>query len=105
MRNRKGIEARFRLELLLQFEKMVGKKPFDQLSIVKLSEKMGISKVTFYNVYFSRKEDVLTYYFQVWCLRLTADLLGFFINTQPQQVDQLKESWRKTFDQTLKGLQ
>jgi hypothetical protein len=75
MKNRKEIVARFKLETLLQVEGMVGKRPFEDLSVVQLCEKIRITKVTFYNVYFPQKTDLLDYYFQVWCLKQTAELL------------------------------
>ncbi|MBI1767625.1 MAG: TetR/AcrR family transcriptional regulator [Bacteroidetes bacterium] len=66
--------ARLKLDALAHAEKLIGKKPFDDLSVVVLVEKLNITKVTFYK-YFRRKQDILHYYFRVWCLRQTVELL------------------------------
>src|SRR5258708_2824401 len=76
IKNRKEKEAHFKLGVLPHIGDMVGKRPFEQLSIVKLCERMQVSKVTFYNVYFSSKEELLDYYFQVWCLKQAVELQG-----------------------------
>jgi AcrR family transcriptional regulator len=70
---RKDKAARLKLAVLEQTIKLIGKKPFDDLYVEDICEKVKISKVTLFK-YFSTKEDILSYYFRVWCLRRVVDL-------------------------------
>ena len=65
---RKEKAARLKLAVLEQTLKLIGKKPFDDLYIDDICEKVKISKVTLFK-YFPTKEDILSYYFRIWCLR------------------------------------
>ena len=68
---RKEKAARLKVQILDQMLKMIGKKSFDDLYVDDLSAKVKISKVTLFK-YFPQKEDLLLYFFRVWCLsRLT----------------------------------
>jgi AcrR family transcriptional regulator len=64
---RKEKAARLKVHILEQTLKLTGKKPFEDLFVEALCAKVKISKVTFFK-YFPQKEDLLLYYFRVWCL-------------------------------------
>jgi AcrR family transcriptional regulator len=64
---RKEKAARLKVHILEQTLKQVGKKPFEDLYVENICEKVKISKVTFFK-YFPRKEDLLMYYFRICCL-------------------------------------
>jgi len=66
--------ARIKIQVLDQTIKMIGKKSFDDLYIDELCQKVKISKVTLFK-YFPQKEDILLYYFRVWCLARSVELL------------------------------
>jgi AcrR family transcriptional regulator len=70
---RKEKAARLKLAVLEQTLKLIGKKPFDDLYVEDICEKVKISKVTLFK-YFPTKEDILAYYFRVWCLRRVIEL-------------------------------
>ncbi|NOT76400.1 MAG: TetR/AcrR family transcriptional regulator [Cyclobacteriaceae bacterium] len=70
---RKEKAARLKLAVLEQTVKLIGKKPFDDLYVEDICEKVKISKVTLFK-YFATKEDILSYYFRVWCLRRVVEL-------------------------------
>ncbi len=65
---RKEKAARLKLAVLEQTLKLSGKKAFDDVYVEDICEKVKISKVTLFK-YFPSKEDILSYYFRVWCLR------------------------------------
>ena len=46
--------------------KLIGKKSFDDLYVDDICEKVKISKVILFK-YFPTKEDILSYYFRIWC--------------------------------------
>ncbi len=70
---RKEKAARLKLAVLEQTLKLIGKKPFDDLYVEDICEKVRISKVTLFK-YFPTKEDILSYYFRIWCLRRVVEL-------------------------------
>lgn len=70
---RKEKAAKLKVQILDQTLKLIGKKSFDDLYVEELCAKVKISKVTFFK-YFPQKEDVLLYYFRVWCLTRAVDL-------------------------------
>jgi AcrR family transcriptional regulator len=70
---RKEKAARIKVLVLDQTVKLIGKKSFDDLYIDDLCAKVKISKVTLFK-YFPQKEDVLLYYFRVWCLSRVIEL-------------------------------
>lgn len=70
---RKEKAARLKLAVLEQTLKLIGKKPFDDLYVEDICEKVKISKVTLFK-YFPAKEDILAYYFRIWCLRRAVEL-------------------------------
>jgi AcrR family transcriptional regulator len=70
---RKEKAARLKLAVLEQTLKLIGKKPFDDLYVEDICEKVKISKVTLFK-YFPTKEDILAFYFRVWCLRRAVEL-------------------------------
>jgi AcrR family transcriptional regulator len=51
---------------------MIGKKSFDDIYVDDICEKVKISKVTLFK-YFPQKEDILLYYFRVWCLKRSVE--------------------------------
>ncbi|MBS1682859.1 MAG: helix-turn-helix transcriptional regulator [Bacteroidetes bacterium] len=53
--------------------KLIGKKPFDDLHVEEICARVKISKVTLFK-YFPKKEDILLYYFRIWCLRRAVEL-------------------------------
>lgn len=67
MNLRKEKAARLKIQILEHTLKLVGKKPFEDLYVDDLCAKVKISKVTFFK-YFPQKEDLLLYYFRIWCL-------------------------------------
>jgi AcrR family transcriptional regulator len=64
---RKEKAARLKVQILDSTLKLIGKRPFEDLYVDDLCAKVKISKVTFFK-YFPRKEDLLLYYFRIWCL-------------------------------------
>ena len=70
---RKEKAARLKLAVLEQTVKLIGKKPFDDLYVDEICDKVKISKVTLFK-YFPTKEDILSYYFRIWCLRRLVEL-------------------------------
>ena len=71
---RKEKAARLKVQVLDQTLKLVGKKSFDDLYVDDICAKVKISKVTLFK-YFPQKEDILTYYFRIWCLGRTVELI------------------------------
>lgn len=70
---RKEKAARLKVQVLDHTLKLTGKKPFEDLYVEDLCAKVKISKVTFFK-YFPQKEDLLLYYFRVWCLGRAVEL-------------------------------
>ena len=70
---RKEKAARLKLSVLDQTIKLIGKKSFDDLYVDEICERVKISKVTLFK-YFPQKEDILLYFFRVWCMRRAVDL-------------------------------
>jgi AcrR family transcriptional regulator len=70
---RKEKAARLKLSVLEHTLKLIGKKSFDDLYVDEICAKAKISKVTLFK-YFPQKEDILLYYFRVWCLRRAVEL-------------------------------
>ncbi len=66
--------ARIKVQVLDQTLRLIGKKSFDDLYIDELCDKVKVSKVTLFK-YFPKKEDILLYYFRVWCLSRSTELL------------------------------
>lgn len=73
MNLRKEKAARLKIQILQTTLKLIGKKAFEDLYVDDLCAKVKISKVTFFK-YFPQKEDILLYYFRVWCLERAAEL-------------------------------
>jgi AcrR family transcriptional regulator len=69
---RKEKAAKLKLHILTTALKMVGKRPFEDLFVDDVCERVKISKVTFFK-YFPCKEDLLLYYFRVWCLERSVE--------------------------------
>lgn len=70
---RKEKAARLKVQILDNTLRLIGKKPFEDLYVDDLCAKVKISKVTFFK-YFPQKEDLLLYYFRVWCLERVVEL-------------------------------
>lgn len=70
---RKEKAARLKLSVLDQTLKLIGKKSFYDLYVDEICDKVKISKVTLFK-YFPQKEDILLYYFRVWCMRRAVEL-------------------------------
>jgi len=70
---RKEKAARLKLSVLDHTIRLIGKKSFDDLYVDEICEKVKISKVTLFK-YFPTKEDILLYYFRVWCLKRAIEL-------------------------------
>jgi AcrR family transcriptional regulator len=70
---RKEKAARIKVQVLDHTLKLVGKKSFDDLYVTAICEKVKVSKVTLFT-YFPQKEDILLYYYRVWCLRRSVEL-------------------------------
>lgn len=70
---RKEKAARLKLSVLEHTLKLIGRRPFEDLHVEDICNKVKISKVTLFK-YFPVKEDILSYYFRVWCLRRAVEL-------------------------------
>lgn len=70
---RKEKAARLKLTVLDQTIKLIGKKSFDDVYVDEICAKSKISKVTLFK-YFPQKEDILLYFFRVWCLHRAVEL-------------------------------
>ncbi len=70
---RKEKAARLKLSVLDHTMRLIGKKSFDDLYVDEICEKVRISKVTLFK-YFPAKEDILLYYFRVWCIKRAVEL-------------------------------
>ncbi len=70
---RKEKAARLKVQILDQTLKLIGKKPFEDLYVEEICGKVKISKVTFFK-YFPQKEDILLYYFRLWCFERSVEL-------------------------------
>jgi AcrR family transcriptional regulator len=70
---RKEKAARLKLAVLDTTLKMIGKKSFDDLHVDEICARVKISKVTLFK-YFPQKEDILMYYFRLWCLSRAVEL-------------------------------
>lgn len=70
---RKEKAARLKVQILDNALKLIARKPFEDLYVEDLCAKVKISKVTFFK-YFPQKEDLLLYYFRVWCLTRAVEL-------------------------------
>lgn len=73
MNLRKEKAARLKLAVLDQTIKLIGTKSFEDLHVDEICKKSKISKVTLFK-YFPQKEDIILYFFRVWCLRRTVEL-------------------------------
>lgn len=70
---RKEKAARLKLAVLEHTLKLIGRRPFEDLYVDDICKRVKISKVTLFK-YFPVKEDILSYYFRVWCLRRAVEL-------------------------------
>ena len=70
---RKEKAARLKLAVLDNTLKLIGRRPFEDLFVEDICKRVKISKVTLFK-YFPVKEDILAYYFRIWCLRRTVEL-------------------------------
>ncbi len=70
---RKEKAARLKIHVLDHTLKLIGKKSFEDLYVDDICEKVKISKVTLFK-YFPQKEDILLYYFRMWCFSRSVDL-------------------------------
>lgn len=70
---RKEKAARLKLAILDTTLKLIGRRPFEDLFVEDICKRVKISKVTLFK-YFPVKEDILAYYFRIWCLRRTVEL-------------------------------
>jgi AcrR family transcriptional regulator len=71
---RKEKAARLKVQVLDQTTKLIGKKPFQDLYVDDICAKVKISKVTLFK-YFPQKEDILLYYFRMWCLTRSVEMI------------------------------
>lgn len=70
---RKEKAARLKIQVLDNTLKLIGKKSFDDLYVDDICDKVKISKVTLFK-YFPTKEDILLYFFRIWCLTRSVEL-------------------------------
>lgn len=87
--------AKIKLQVLRVTLELVGKKSFKELYVDQICEEVKISKVTFFK-YFPQKEDILLYYYRVWCLENIVT-----ISKKPEGIDRVKavfESMAITYD-------
>lgn len=69
---RKEKAARLKIQILENTLRLIGKKSFADLFVDEICARVKISKVTLFK-YFPRKEDLLLYYFRLWCLARTVE--------------------------------
>ena len=65
--------ARIKTEVLRETKALIGKGSFKDLYVMELCKRVRISKVTLFK-YFPQKEDILLYYFRIWCLHVAVSL-------------------------------
>lgn len=53
--------------------KLIGKRSWAELLVDDICAKVKISKVTLFN-YFPTKDEILAYYYRIWCFRRTIEL-------------------------------
>lgn len=53
--------------------KTIGKRTWAELLVDDICSKVRISKVTLFN-YFSTKDEILAYYYRIWCFRRAVEL-------------------------------
>lgn len=70
---RKEKAARLKLAILDATVRLIGKKSFDDVFVDDICAKVKVSKVTLFK-YFPQKEDILLYYFRVWCLKRAVEM-------------------------------
>ena len=70
---RKQKAARLKLSVLEHTLKLIGKRSFDDIYVDEICAKTKISKVTLFK-YFPQKEDILLYYFRLWCLQRAVEM-------------------------------
>ncbi len=70
---RKEKAARLKIAILDHTLKLLSKRAFEDLYVDEICAKVKISKVTLFK-YFPQKEDILLYYFRVWCLKRAVEL-------------------------------
>ena len=70
---RKEKAARLKVHVLDHTLRLIGRKSFDDLYVEDICAKVKISKVTLFK-YFPQKEDILLYFFRVWCLTRSVEL-------------------------------
>jgi AcrR family transcriptional regulator len=71
---RKEKAARLKIQVMDHTLKLIGKKSFEDLYVDDICDKVKISKVTLFK-YFPQKEDILLYYFRIWCLNRCVELV------------------------------
>lgn len=77
LRQEKSAKLKYLLGIALADD--LKNRSFEEIKVTDLCEKVKISKVTFFK-YFFCKEELLRYYFRVWCLELGVDLFKNPIN-------------------------
>jgi AcrR family transcriptional regulator len=65
--------AIIKLKVLQSSLELIGKKPFKELYVDEICKKVAISKVTLFK-YFPQKEDILRYYFRIWCFHQVIEI-------------------------------
>src|SRR5690349_20086724 len=70
---RKEKAAKLKIQVLDQTLKLIGKKSFEDLYVDDICARAKISKVTLFK-YFPQKEDILLYYFRIWCMSRCVEL-------------------------------
>jgi AcrR family transcriptional regulator len=70
---RKEKAARLKINVLDNTIRLIGRKSFDDLYVDEICAKVKISKVTLFK-YFPQKDDILLYYFRIWCLKRAVEL-------------------------------
>jgi AcrR family transcriptional regulator len=71
---RKEKAARLKVQVLDHTLKLIGKRSFEDLYVDDICDKVKISKVTLFK-YFPQKEDILMYYFRIWCLTRSVEFI------------------------------
>jgi AcrR family transcriptional regulator len=70
---RENKSARIKLSILNSTLELIEQSSFEKVHVSQICKKVDISKVTFFK-YFPQKEDIVRYYYKVWCFHRAVEL-------------------------------
>jgi AcrR family transcriptional regulator len=77
------------------FVSLAAKNNYEDVHVIQICEKVNISKVTFFK-YFHQKEEVLRYFFRVWCLQRAIEYVQIPLSGQ-KAINHLFEKMTDTY--------